>query len=744
MRLGTLLIALSGLAACGGPAAEAPIGLDWTHGDIFHVGATYLSPQVMHEENPVALDGTDDPTFGANWSEEIIWTYQVVEAGFVPESHDELFTYAVTDAGDIASLTVLKAYVDVSLNDDPDFLETDPVVYLIFREDRDRLAAIVSFTNDENGDRIERAWSSHELGRSYSHLSQSQLTQAPALLAPFGATWGTDEKMLENGSYVTTVEIESGLTDAIYEDELGGGYIASRYEHGAPWPTWTVADNIETRLMDPAEVDAKRVNSAFFMPTPPEDFNYREALASSIDLDSVLALDEETMAGGFDVQVHEGFEPWAGAWWPLKKGDLVFGSFGGEYSERGTYSEMIKEEVDEHKLEMDRISALLRNMDDGDEKDELIETYREEQKAVVDILKEFYGDLLSDLDGGMITVADGKMTHTEDGWEYTLDALSPMDKLALDTYYRGKSYGNPFFLSAWEILNSYNPGGESWWGHCNGWSAAAILTNEPRESITSEINGQTVEYTTADLKGLFSEAHYSTSSRFYGARYNGEEDDVTDLTPKAFHKLITYYIREMGVPMVFDTTATEQVWNFPVWAADLDVTETTPEGLADKVNINTAGLEELDALPGIGEAKGLEIIDYREANGPFQSIEELEQVNGIGPATMDDLRGLVTVDPFQRTFDVRAVVTLTTDSVGETHVDVLGSPRSFDETYRYTLTTDADGVVVDGVWDDNEKHPDFAWIPYYNPSTASQGSSENPYLNWGDLLEIVGEEFQRD
>jgi len=731
------------LVGCGGPDTEAPIGLDWNNGEVFHVGAFYMSPNVMHEENPVDLEAEESPTFGANWSDEIIWTYQVIEAGFVPESHDELFSYAVTAGGEIASLTVIKAYIDISLNDDPDMLETDPVIYLVFREDRDRLAAIVSFTNDADGYRVERAWSSHELGRSYSHLSQSQLTAAPALLAPFGARWGTGDTMLENGSYVSTIEVDDGVTDAVYEDELGGGMIASRYEYGEPWPTWTVADNMETRLMDPHEVESKRADMRFFMPQPAEDFDYRAALSSSLDLDAILTLDEETMGGGFEASVRDGYEPWAGNWWPLTKGNLVFGSYGGDPENHGTISSEIRTEVDEHKVKMDELSAEIRDMEDGEEKTAKVEEYRAEQKALVEILVDFYRGILADLDGGLITVANGKVTHTEDGWEYTLDALSPMDKLALDIYYRDEVSHNPFFLSAWEILNSYNPAGENWWGHCNGWAAAAILTNEPREEVYSEINGERVVYTTADIKGLFSEAHYSTRSRFYGARYNGEEDDVTDLSPKAFHQLVTYYIREMGVPMVFDTTATEQVWNFPIWSADLSVEETTPEGLASAININTAGVEELSTLPGIAEVKSLAIIDYREANGPFQNVADIEEVSGIGPVTFADLDGLITVNPFQRTFSVDASVTLTTDGVSEDHVDS-GDPESFVEVYSYTLETDADGVVVGGEWEDNEKHPDFAWIPYFNPRTASKGSSENPYLDWGDLLNIVGSEFERE
>jgi len=237
--------------------------------------------------------------------------------------------------------------------------------------------------------------------------------------------------MLENGSLVSTLEISNGVTDAVYEDELGGGMIASRYEFGSPWPTWTVADNIETRLMDPREVEAKRADMRFFMPQPAEDFDYRAALSSSIDLDVILTLDEETMSGGFDASVRDGYEPGAGNWWPLRKGNLIFGSYGSDYRNRGTISSEIRSEVDEHKNKMDSLSEEMRDMEDGDEKDAKLEEFRTEQKALVDLLVEFYDGVLADLDGGLITVADGKITHTEDDWEYTLDALSPLDKSRL-------------------------------------------------------------------------------------------------------------------------------------------------------------------------------------------------------------------------------------------------------------------------------------------------------------------------
>jgi comEA protein len=67
-------------------------------------------------------------------------------------------------------------------------------------------------------------------------------------------------------------------------------------------------------------------------------------------------------------------------------------------------------------------------------------------------------------------------------------------------------------------------------------------------------------------------------------------------------------------------------------------------GVGSLININTATLAELDTLPDIGPKTGQRIIDYREANGPFNQVEDLLKVDGIGEVTFNKIKSLITVE----------------------------------------------------------------------------------------------------
>jgi len=66
---------------------------------------------------------------------------------------------------------------------------------------------------------------------------------------------------------------------------------------------------------------------------------------------------------------------------------------------------------------------------------------------------------------------------------------------------------------------------------------------------------------------------------------------------------------------------------------------------AGRVNINTASVSELDALPGIGPSTAQAIVDYRIQNGSFQTIQAIQQVPGIGPVTFNGILDYIMIGP---------------------------------------------------------------------------------------------------
>ncbi len=74
-----------------------------------------------------------------------------------------------------------------------------------------------------------------------------------------------------------------------------------------------------------------------------------------------------------------------------------------------------------------------------------------------------------------------------------------------------------------------------------------------------------------------------------------------------------------------------------------DDTSSSSVVISGKLSLNTATLDELMTLPGIGEAKAQAIIEYREEVGAFQNIEELKEVSGIGDAIFDQIKENITI-----------------------------------------------------------------------------------------------------
>ena len=118
------------------------------------------------------------------------------------------------------------------------------------------------------------------------------------------------------------------------------------------------------------------------------------------------------------------------------------------------------------------------------------------------------------------------------------------------------------------------------------------------------------------------------------ARWTQHTDGVTVRTARTVPAQT-----ESALPSVPAASApTEKSTAAPTEAATQPPTEPGP------LNLNRATAQELTTLPGIGEVLAQRIVDYREAHGSFQSVEELIAVEGIGEGKLEKLRELVTVE----------------------------------------------------------------------------------------------------
>jgi competence protein ComEA len=69
----------------------------------------------------------------------------------------------------------------------------------------------------------------------------------------------------------------------------------------------------------------------------------------------------------------------------------------------------------------------------------------------------------------------------------------------------------------------------------------------------------------------------------------------------------------------------------------------SPSTSSGKLNVNTATVEELESLPGIGASRAAAIVEYRNTHGPFQRVEDLVEVSGIGDGILGSIRNLIEI-----------------------------------------------------------------------------------------------------
>lgn len=134
------------------------------------------------------------------------------------------------------------------------------------------------------------------------------------------------------------------------------------------------------------------------------------------------------------------------------------------------------------------------------------------------------------------------------------DEYSPLAKY--DAYVESVAGYNPNTVG-WELANHNS--NVDWAGHCNGWVSSSILHGYDGVNLKDEANGTII--TASDLQGLRSVESYCTRNAFYGRRYRNSRSDLNDIYPTEFHRVLTYYIKDLQKPVAYDFRNREAVDN---------------------------------------------------------------------------------------------------------------------------------------------------------------------------------------
>jgi competence protein ComEA len=131
--------------------------------------------------------------------------------------------------------------------------------------------------------------------------------------------------------------------------------------------------------------------------------------------------------------------------------------------------------------------------------------------------------------------------------------------------------------------------------------------------------------------GLLAEAD-SNSVNLAARLEDGQQINIPSLGGSALAPMAT------SAPFAVISTTT-------VSTAEASTLTPTAASSVSLININTATLQQLDTLPSIGPVTAQSIVTYRQQHGPFQHIEDIMNVSGIGPVTFDKIQKLITVGP---------------------------------------------------------------------------------------------------
>lgn len=277
-----------------------------------------------------------------------------------------------------------------------------------------------------------------------------------------------------------------------------------------------------------------------------------------------------------------------------------------------------------------------------------------------------------------------------------------------------------------------------WWGHCNGWAAAAVMEREPVAALTAE----GIRFDAGDLKGLLTESYWGVRSQFTGRRYNRPDPALRAQVDRGAELLARLDTAEP--PPVAEYVA----WYEGIYRTTIDPAvkpRLTPQSF--KASLESVrewardAWEESyrDIYPHVFHKILVTTIKNKRLGVVFDTAANEEVWNFPAWRYTARITHLSDLAGGQRRWAVETTVAYAHDGVSESILGV----NELTMDYTYELTTDAEGRPIDGTWTGAsvDDHPDFAWLPTFNPTGEDRG--ENPNLLYGRLKELLAADNAR-
>ena len=303
------------------------------------------------------------------------------------------------------------------------------------------------------------------------------------------------------------------------------------------------------------------------------------------------------------------------------------------------------------------------------------------------------------------------------------DGLTPT--LALDAY-DNAFYGGTPTASVWERAHHNEP--VSWYGHCNGFSAAAARHRNPGGPSWKPVkrpvgcSNNCIEFSPMQIRALMAEVYMNSISRFVGGhrcekkkeelntrpqdRVNPEVmDECEDPDPGTMHLAVLNWLARKKEVMVADFNADNEVWNYPLY----------------KISYR-----------------------YEPSPGGGKKWNEAEVMSAINSSVYNSYVYNTAAKAFA-VVSMRLSYAKATDETTNVPEATL-EPKLIHRSLRYVLELDDNERIIGGEWlytlDDNGapvvevKHPDFLWIPFEPGKPAGNRTGGNPHVDTEEVLSM--------